>query len=195
MRQAAVFQTPSQLEVTPVHKWEFILRTILVIDHHPLIGSTCRLLLEATGIANILEAHDEESGYQSFLQHKPDVIITDLSLGGEKLDGLGLIELIRSQDPSAKILVFSMHSELSFFLLAIEAGASGYLIKDSPTDELAKAVLQVGSGGRYIDSRLALRLTFRRNGLSNQERWALALMMESTPYASTAHERGISGNA
>ena len=98
---------------------------ILVIDDHPIVAEACRLLLGATGVENILVAHDAVSGYQAFLQHKPDVIIVGLSLHEEKLGGIALIERIRSQDPSAKILVFTIHADLSILFSAIQAGATG----------------------------------------------------------------------
>jgi DNA-binding NarL/FixJ family response regulator len=170
----------------------FILSGILVIDDHPIVAEACRLLLGATGIENILVAHDAVSGYQAFLQHKPDVIIVDLSLHEEKLGGIALIERIRSQDPSTKILVFSMHADLSLLFSAIQAGATGYLVKDAPADELAKAVHQVRSGHRYIDAQLALKLAFLSNDLTPKERHVLALLMEGTSYASIAHQLGIS---
>ena len=113
---------------------------ILVVDDHPVIAKACGLVLEPIGIEKIISAHDVDTGYQAFVEHDPDVSVIDLSLRGEELDGIALIKRIRSRNASAKILVFSMRSDRSSFVAAIEAGATGYLIKDSPTDEFAKAV-------------------------------------------------------
>jgi two-component system response regulator DesR len=68
----------------------------------------------------------------------------------------------------------------------------GYLVKDAPADELAKAVHQVRSGHRYIDAQLALKLAFLSNDLTPKERQVLTLLMEGTSYASIAHQLGIS---
>jgi two-component system response regulator DesR len=75
-----------------------------------------------------------------------------------------------------------MRSDRDSFLAAIEAGATGYLIKDSPTDEFAKAVQQIRSGRRYIDPQLALNLAFANNAaLSAGERRVLELLLEDVP--------------
>jgi len=144
---------------------------ILVIDDHPLIGEACRLLLGAAGFENI---------------------IVDLSLQGERLAGIELIGRIHSKDETVKILVFSIPADLGIFVLTIEAGATGYLIKDAPTDELANAVHQVRSGHRYIAPQIALKLAFLSNSLVAQEKRVLALLMDGTSYASMADQLGIS---
>jgi two-component system response regulator DesR len=81
-----------------------------------------------------------------------------------------------------------MRSDRSSFVAAIEAGATGYLIKDSPTDEFAKAVQKTRLGRRYIDPQLALNLAFPRNAaLSPRERRILDLLLEDVP-AAAAHQ-------
>lgn len=157
---------------------------ILVVDDHPVIAKACGLVLEPIGIEKIVSAHDVDAGYRAFLEHEPEVCIIDLSLHGEELDGIELIKRIRSRNASAKILVFSMRSDRSSFVAAIEAGATGYLIKDSPTDEFAKAVRKTRLGRRYIDPQLALNLAFPRNAaLSPRERQILDLLLEDVPGA------------
>ena len=162
---------------------------ILVVDDHPVIGLACRLLLE--GVGNVLAAQNAEDAYQAVLQRRPDVIIMDLSLQSDKLAGIALIERIRLHDPDAKILVFSMDTDISALVSAMEAGASGYLAKDAPSDELTKAVHKVGSGLRYIDPQLALKLAFPNTGLTDRERQVLALLTEGTSYASIADQLGV----
>jgi DNA-binding NarL/FixJ family response regulator len=97
------------------------------------------------GIEKIISAYDADTGYRAFLEHEPDVSVIDLSL---------------SHDTGAKTLVFSMRSDRNSFMSAIEVGATGYLIKDSPIDEFANAMRQTQLGRRYIDSQLALNLVF-----------------------------------
>ena len=152
-------------------------------------------MLGAAGIEGIFVAHNAVSGYQAFLEHKPDVIVVDLTLHAEKLGGIGLIKRMHSKDQDAKILVLSMHADPGIFVSAIEAGATGYLIKDAPTEELAKAVHQLRAGNRYIDAQFALKLAFLSNALSPRERRVLELLMEGTPYASIADQLGISRKA
>jgi two-component system, NarL family, invasion response regulator UvrY len=161
-----------------------ILGGILVVDDHPVIAKACGLVLEPVGVETIVSAYDVDTGYQAFLEHEPEVSVIDLSLHGNELDGITLIRRIRSRNASAKILVFSMRSDRSSFVAAIEAGATGYLIKDSPTDEFAKAVQKTRLGRRYIDPQLALNLAFPKNAaLSARERRILDLLLEDAPGA------------
>jgi two-component system, NarL family, invasion response regulator UvrY len=155
---------------------------ILVVDDHPVIAKACGLVLEPVGIGKAISACDVDTGYRAFLEHEPDVAVIDLSLDGEALDGIALIKRIRSHNAGAKILVFSMRSDRSSFVAAIEAGATGYLIKDSPADEFAKAIEQTRAGRRYIDPQLALNLAFPRNAaLTSRERRILDLLLEDAP--------------
>ncbi len=157
---------------------------ILVVDDHPVIAKACGLVLEPLGVEKIISAYDVDTGYKAFLEHEPEVSVVDLSLHGNELDGIVLIKLIRACNASAKILVFSMRSDRSSFVAAIEAGATGYLIKDSPTDEFAKAVQRTRLGRRYIDPQLALNLAFPNNAaLSPREQRILDLLMEDAPTA------------
>jgi two-component system, NarL family, invasion response regulator UvrY len=152
---------------------------ILVVDDHPVIAKACGLVLEPLGVEKIISAYDVNTGYKAFLEHEPDVSVIDLSLHGNELDGIDLIKRIRSCNASAKILVFSMRSDRGSFVTAIEAGATGYLIKDSPTEEFAKAVQKTRLGRRYIDPQLALNLAFPKNAaLSPREQRILDLLLE-----------------
>lgn len=173
---------------------------VLLVDDHPIVLRACRQLLETSGVANIIEARDAETAYQAVLEHGPDVVVIDLSLPGEELGGLALIERIRSHDPHAKILVFSMHSDPRIVTSAIEAGASGYLLKDAPPDHLAKAVEQVRLGKRYIDQELALKVSLLRTeaqgdtlgSLTPREREVLALLAEGVAYGVIATRLEVS---
>jgi len=166
----------------PPQKRILALSGILVVDDHPVIARACGLVLEPIGIVKIISAHTAEAGYQSFIKHEPDLSVIDLSLHGKELNGIALIERIREHDASAKILVFSMRSDRRSFVAAIEAGATGYVIKDSPTAEFAKAVQQILLGDRYIDPQLALNLAFPKNAaLSPGERRTLDRLLEDGP--------------
>jgi two-component system, NarL family, invasion response regulator UvrY len=175
----------------PTTTGESTLSGILVVDDHPVIAKACGLVLEPIGAEKIISAHDADTGYQAFVEHEPDVSIIDLSLDGEQIDGIALIKRIRSHNTAAKILVFSMRSDRNSFMSAIEAGATGYLIKDSPTDEFVKAVQQTRLGRRYIDPQLALNLAFPKNAaLSQRERRILDMLLRDVPFASARRSSG-----
>lgn len=162
--------------------------TVLLIDDHPIIVAACRSLLEGSGITTILEAADPTSGYEAFVEHEPDVIIVDLRFRGDDLGGLALIERMRAHDPQAAILVFSMHLDPRVVTAAIEAGATGYILKGAPLEEFLKAVEEVRSGRRYMDHALALTIALVRtkaegspiDAFTPRERQALALLAQGT---------------
>jgi DNA-binding NarL/FixJ family response regulator len=124
---------------------------VLLVDDHPIIVAACRWLLEQDGATTVFDANNVVTGYQAFLQHKPDVVVVDLRLQGEDLGGLALIKRIRSYAPHSAILAFSMHLDPVVISATIRAGATGYLLKDAPPEELANAVEHVRSGRRFMD--------------------------------------------
>jgi two-component system invasion response regulator UvrY len=155
------------------------LSTVLVVDDHPVIAKACRLVLEPIGVEKIVSASTADAGYRAFVENQPDVSVIDLSLHGEDLAGIALIKRIRTYKTNARILVFSMRSDRKSFFSAIEAGATGYMIKDSPADEFTEAVLKTRSGRCYIDPQLALNLAFSKNAaLSPKEQGILNLLRE-----------------
>jgi len=173
---------------------------VLLIDDHPIILTACRQLLQDSGFTTIVVAHDASSGYEAFVRHQPKVVVVDLSLQGRDLDGLALIERIRSDDAAVGILVFSMHADASIIASAIQAGATGYLLKDAPPGELTVAVERVASGEPYLDEQLALKVALLyadrdRAPLGNftpRERQVLGLLAEGKPYAMIGAELGVS---
>ncbi|MGJ4895701.1 response regulator transcription factor [Bradyrhizobium oligotrophicum] len=173
---------------------------VLLVDDHPVVITACRWLLNEAGIRALSEAHDADSGYQAYVRDRPDVAIVDLRLHGQELGGISLIERMRSHDPRARILVFSMHAEPRIVRSAIDAGASGYLLKDAPPQELPKALEQVRAGGTYLDPQLATRIALLRAdpdgmvapALTPRERQALALLAQAKSYQAIADHLGIS---
>jgi len=177
-----------------------IVNPVLLIDDHPIILTACRQLLEEYGFATVVVARDAGSGYEAFLQHQPKVVVVDLSLHGRDLDGLALIERLRAHDPAVGILVFSMHADAPIVASAIDAGATGYLLKDAAPGELAVAVESVASGQRYIDQQLALKVALLHaerersplGQLTPREREVLVLLAEGKPYAMIGAELEVS---
>lgn len=173
---------------------------VLLVDDHPIVITACRLLLEQAGVATVLHANDAATAYQTFLDRQPNVIIIDLRLHGEEFGGLALIERLRSHDTRPAILVFSMHLDPRIVSAAIAAGATGYLAKDAPPEELANAVKHVRSGERYMDLELARRVALvhaeaendRFAALTPREQQVVRLLAEGTAYRGIADHLGIS---
>jgi two-component system invasion response regulator UvrY len=173
---------------------------VLVIDDHPIVLNGCRRILEDAGVDTVLEASDLANGYRLYQQHKPDVVVVDLSMQGEEIGGLSLIRKIRSKDALTGILVFSMNTNPRIVASALEAGASGYLLKDTSLEELVKAVEQVQSGARYINHELAMQVALLSKNprpnpladLTSREREVLILLSEGKPYGLIAGQLQIS---
>jgi two-component system, NarL family, invasion response regulator UvrY len=171
---------------------------VLIIDDHPIVLQGCRRMLEDAGIKTVLEARDATSGYRLYLRHHPDVVIVDLGMQEGGLGGLEVIRRMRSHDPRSRILVFSMHSDPIIVARALEAGATGYVLKDS--DELMKAFDQVRTGTPYLSNDLAMQVALVRTGvranpladLTPRELQTLSLLAEGKPYGRIAEELNIS---
>jgi two-component system, NarL family, invasion response regulator UvrY len=177
------------------------LTSVLIIDDYPIVLQGCRRILEDAGIATVHEAHDSASGYRLYLRHHPEVLIVDLAMQGSRLGGLPLIRRISSQDPSARILVLSMHSDPIIVAHALEAGATGYVLKDASSEDLMEAFEKVRAGTPYLNSELAMRVALlhrpaRENPLAKltpRELQILSLLVEGNkPYSRIAEDLNVS---
>jgi two-component system invasion response regulator UvrY len=174
--------------------------SVLIIDDHPIVLQGCRRLLQDAGVETVLDARDVASGYRSYLRHSPDVVIVDLAMQGSGLGGLPLIRRIRAHDPRTRILVFSMHSDPIIVARALEAGATGYVLKDTSSEELVKAFGQVRAGAPYLSSDMAMQVALvqtgvRRNPLGDltpRELETLSLLAQGKPYGKIADELKVS---
>jgi two-component system, NarL family, invasion response regulator UvrY len=129
--------------------------TALVIDDHPVARQGCRRILERIGITTIFEAGDVVTGYELFGRHRPEIIVVDIGLGDDRLDGLSLIGRFNSENPNVRILVVSMHNDPVIVSRALQAGATGYILKDTAVEDLLDAFQAVQIGNSYLSHGLA----------------------------------------
>jgi DNA-binding NarL/FixJ family response regulator len=173
---------------------------VLIIDDHPIVLQGCRRLLQDAGIQDILEARSVATGYRLYRRHRPDVLIIDLAIQGSGLGGLALIRRISLHDPRVRILVFSMHADPVIVSRALQAGATGYVVKDTSSDELMQAFEKVRAGTPYLSNELAVEVALvhtqsRQNPLAEltpRELQTLALLAEGKPYSRIAAELNVS---
>lgn len=174
--------------------------SVLLIDDHPIVLQGCRHLLEDAGVSDLMEAQTALAGYRLFRRRRPDVVIVDLALNGSGLAGLALVRRLRAQAARLPILVFSMHADPVIASRALEAGATGYLLKDTSPGDLLEAFEKVRRGQPYISHDLALEVallgTRGRSGvmadLTPRELQALSLLAEGKAYGQIADELGVS---
>ena len=128
--------------------------SILLVDDHPVVRQGYRRVLETQGDFDVVaEAENATSAYAAFKIHAPDIVVMDISMPGAS--GLEAIRNIRMRAPSARILVFSMHSEAALVKAAFKAGASGYVTKSSEPMVLVQAIRSVARGERAMSDDIA----------------------------------------
>ena len=115
--------------------------TVLLVDDHIAVREGYRLLLAQFDITVIAEADSSEKAFREYQQHKPDIVLMDLSING--MNGLDSIARIILHYPDARIIALSMHDNTNFVSRSIENGAMGYVLKSNPSVILIKAIHHV----------------------------------------------------
>jgi len=125
--------------------------SVILADDHPIVRDGYRRLLEQSPhISIVADADSGEAAYDAYRKLKPDVLVLDINMPG--IGGLEAIRRVKAFEEKARILVFSMHSNEIMIQRALEAGAIGYLTKQSGMGQMVQAVQQVAKGRMYIDA-------------------------------------------
>jgi DNA-binding NarL/FixJ family response regulator len=128
---------------------------VLLVDDHPVVRAGYARFLEQDGdISVVAEAGCATSGYISYLQHQPDVTISDISM--PTVGGLELLRKIKLRHDDAKVLMCSMYDGSNLVRSALEGGAIGFVTKNSPPENLVTGVKSAYSGRRYLSDDLSL---------------------------------------
>lgn len=123
--------------------------SVLLVDDHEVVRTGYQLLLKRSEkIGVIIEAENADEAYDMYNHLSPDVVIMDISLPG--VSGLTATKKIIAKYPDAKILIFSMHDEPVYVSRALEAGAIGYVSKNSAAETLVQAVCDVAEGKNFF---------------------------------------------
>lgn len=172
---------------------------IILVDDHAVVRAGYRLLLENDpDIEVVAELESGEEANSLYMQLRPDVVVIDLSMPG--MGGLEAIRRIKAKDEKARILVFTMYDSIAFVEHALEAGASGYITKNSAPHILVKAVRKIAAGERYIEPQLEQSLTLQQtlgrespfSGLSKREFQIFCLVAEGVGVNDIAEDLSIS---
>lgn len=116
--------------------------SVMLVDDHAVVRKGYQRLIEEHGnIQVVCEAADADAAYQLYKTRAPDVVVMDITMPGR--GGIDVIRQIRQWDPSARILVFSMHANAAYALQAFRAGAKGYVTKSSDPELLVTAIENV----------------------------------------------------
>lgn len=129
----------------------------ILVDDHAVVRAGVRLLLESQpGISVVAEASSAEEALRLHLDQDPELIVTDLSMRG--LRGSAVVEALARRFPDARILVLSMVDSPADVRRAMDAGASGYLLKDAAPAELPEAITRILNGELYVQPALGAPL-------------------------------------
>jgi two-component system, NarL family, response regulator LiaR len=142
---------------------------VLVVDDHPVVRKGLRsLLAEYEDIQFVGEACDGHEAIQQCENLNPDVILMDLIM--PNLDGVGAIQRLAANRPHERILVLTSYAQDDQVLAAIKAGAVGYLLKDTPIEDLVKSIRQVYRGELSLSPLIARKLLLEMSKPHEQDR-------------------------
>lgn len=141
------------------------LRILLADDHVTMRRGLCLLIDNEPDMQVVSEVSDGAAAVRDAAALKPDVIVMDISMPG--MNGLIATRTLRRQIPEAAIVTLTRHGDDAYLQELMRAGASAYVLKQSPPLELITAIRTCASGGQYLDSALTARVTaefFGRDG-------------------------------
>lgn len=130
---------------------------LILVDDHPLVRDGLRARLDAVpGFAVVGEAGNADEALTLAAAHEPDLVLMDVGMRG--MNGIALAALFHERFPGIRVLMLSMHDNVEYVTQAVRAGASGYVLKDSPGAEIIRAIGAVLDGKTYFSEGLSARL-------------------------------------
>ena len=167
-----------------------MIRVIVAEDQGMVLGALAALLETEADIEVVALAHDGREAVSLALEHRPDVLLTDIEM--PHFTGLEVAAELKRLKLPAKVIILTTFARGGYLRRALEAGANGYLLKDSPPDMLANAVRRVHAGLRAIDADLAAEAWSAPDPLTDRERQALRFAGEGKTSAEIAATLGLS---
>ena len=149
-----------------------------------VLGALAALLEIEADIQVVARAHDGREAVSLVIEHRPDVLLTDIEM--PHLTGLEVAAEIRRLKLATRVVILTTFARAGYLRRALEAGANGYLLKDSPPDMLANAVRRVHAGLRAVDADLAAEAWSAPDPLTDRERQALRFAGEGKTSAEIA---------
>jgi DNA-binding NarL/FixJ family response regulator len=130
---------------------------VVIADDHPVVRDGLRgMLAGQPDLEVVAEAADGREALAAVARHRPDVVLVDLRM--PVLDGVGAIRQLAADHPTVRVLVLTTYDDDNDIVRAIEAGATGYLLKDVPREELFRAVRSAARGEPVLSAHVAARL-------------------------------------
>jgi two-component system, NarL family, nitrate/nitrite response regulator NarL len=152
---------------------------LMLVDDHPLVRDGLRVRLNSVpGLHVVAEADSADAATELATRATPDLVLMDIGLRGAS--GIEATRRLRALLPALHVVVLSMHDTVEYVREALHAGAAGYVLKDSPAEEIVEAIHAVMAGGQYLSAGIAaaLQRPSSDDALTPREREVLALIAE-----------------
>lgn len=166
------------------------IRVVIAEDQGMVLGALAALLEIEQDIAVVGQARDGRSALQRVAEQRPDVLITDIEM--PEMSGLEAAAELKRLGSATRVVILTTFARAGYLRRALDAGASGYLLKDKPAKELAEAVRRVHQGLRVIDPELVAEAWGEADPLTERERQVVRLAGEGVAGAEIAEKLGLS---
>lgn len=170
---------------------------IVLVDDHPLVRDGLRARLEAVaGFQVAGEAGNADEALALAAKLEPDLVLMDVGMAG--MNGIALAGIFHERFPAIRVLMLSMHDNVEYVTEAVRAGASGYVLKDSPSTEIVRAIEAVLAGQTYFSPGLGARIIQASaketpvERLTRRERDILDALAEGLSSKQIAQREGLS---
>ena len=143
-------------------------KSILIIDDHPLFREGLKAIIEGVSRFEVVgEAGNGREGLRMVKKLKPDLVLMDISLPDQS--GIQLTREIRSLLPDTRVMIISMHSKIDYIAEAFQAGATGYVVKESASERLMNGLEYVSKGEYFLDSSVSHEVVKKLMGTPGKE--------------------------
>jgi two-component system response regulator DesR len=167
-----------------------VIRVVLAEDQAMVLGALAALLEIERDIEVVARARDGGEAIALARAHAPDVLLTDIEMPG--VTGLEVAAEMKRLGLRTRVIILTTFARPGYLRRALEAGASGYILKDTPSEKLADAVRRVAAGLRVVDPELAAEAWGDEDPLTDRERQVLRLGEEGLTGPEIAQRLGLS---
>ena len=167
-----------------------MIRVLLAEDQAMVLGALGALLEIESDLEVVGQARSGAEALTAALGARPDVVVTDIEMPG--MTGLELAAELRRRGSHARIIILTTFARPGYLRRALDAGASGYLLKDAPSHQLADAIRRVHGGGRAVDPALAAEAWSEADPLTDRERQVLRQAADGRSSAEIAADLSLS---